>query len=486
MNLVQMSLTAGILIVGIMAFRFFFVHRLPKGVMVLLWEIAILRLLLPFALPLPAPGIGSLGNIKDRQGIVKVETAVGAAEAEYDGKQVVTTTITSQGLEGNLKLVLWLAYFLGAGGMMAGSFYLYHRDSQLFREGLPMPERERALLLAAVGEAGRRWLKKVRFQVSDRTATPVTYGIFRPAIVFPKGIGQTQGREAGLCLAHELVHIRNHDNLKKVVAHLALCIHWFNPLVWALYFTYSRDMELLCDEIVVRRAGSSRDYAMALLSMAQQRAAGFRMGMGFGKNAVKERIAAVMKIRRLSAVGALVAAIAVTAALTVFVTGPGDARAEELNGASYAVDWQMEDAQPQEGGAEAVAWYTVGLTQEQGGEETASADSSMAMEAVTTDREGEADKSSIKSIMEAYQDFGMSVEAMGDDYQLYYQGEPVYFFADNEIPIEEGFSGRLFLRPAGGTNGDTGVVTEYGGDGKIKGVQQLSPRESAAYTKRWR
>ena len=56
MNLVQMSLTAGILIVGIMAFRFFFVHRLPKGVMVLLWEIAILRLLLPFALPLPAPG----------------------------------------------------------------------------------------------------------------------------------------------------------------------------------------------------------------------------------------------------------------------------------------------------------------------------------------------------------------------------------------------------------------------------------------------
>ena len=146
MNLVQMSLTAGILIVGIMAFRFFFVHRLPKGVMVLLWEIAILRLLLPFALPLPAPGIGSLGNIKDRQGIVKVETAVGAAEAEYDGKQVVTTTITSQGLEGNLKLVLWLAYFLGAGGMMAGSFYLYHRDSQLFREGLPMPERERALL----------------------------------------------------------------------------------------------------------------------------------------------------------------------------------------------------------------------------------------------------------------------------------------------------------------------------------------------------
>ena len=88
--------------------------------------------------------------------------------------------------------------------------------------------------------------------------------------------------------------------------------------------------------------------------------------------------------------------------------------------------------------------------------------------------------------MEEYRELGISVTVSGDDYQLYYEGEPVFFFADNRIPEEEGFSGRLFLRPASRRNGMTGVVTVCGSDGKISGVRHLSREESEAYADRWR
>ena len=163
-----------------------------------------------------------------------------------------------------------------------------------------------------------------------RSATPVTYGLLRPAVVFPKGQYLKEGKEVRFCLQHELIHIKNRDNLKKLAAHLALCIHWFNPLVWVLYVLFNRDMELLCDETVVQRSGGCRqEYALTLLSLAECRNLGFQTGLGFGKNAVKERIVAVMTMKKTTFIGTLAAVIALTSALTVFVTDTvSDSRGE--------------------------------------------------------------------------------------------------------------------------------------------------------------
>ena len=328
MNLIQMSAAAGVLILGIVLFRSLFIHRLPKKVMILLWEIAILRLMIPFSVPLPMPAplteIRSL-IVSENSGEAKTETygisAVTGEEAiTQGGRAALYIAEKSEAGLGKAAAVVYLAVTVI---LLAGSLFVYTRDSRLFREGLPMPEQEREKLLAMEGirEKDVKVLDKVRFQISDRTATPVTYGLLRPAVVFPKGQYLKEGKEVSFCLQHELIHIINHDNLKKLAAHLALCIHWFNPLVWVMYVLFNRDMELLCDETVVQRNnGCRQEYALTLLSLAQCRNMGFQTGLGFGKNAVKERIVAVMTMKKTTFIGILATVIALTSALTVFVT----------------------------------------------------------------------------------------------------------------------------------------------------------------------
>lgn len=413
-----------------------------------------------------------------------------------------------------------ILYLAGAALLLMGSLFLYLRDSRLFREGLPMPEQEKEKLLSqAVGkEEDFRHLRKVRFQISDRTATPVTYGLFRPAVVFPKGLYLKDEREVGFCLQHELIHIKNHDNLKKLAAHLALCIHWFNPLVWVMYFLFNRDMELLCDETVVRRSGESRqEYALALLSMAQYRSLGFQTGLGFGKSAVKERIAAVMTFRKTTLPGLLAAVTAVTSALTVFVTNSAayvQDGVETAAAGEYAVledtgaqglTWGEQSAviavtgdvpstwnlQEQDGLAyaeyavEAVTMTMTGYTAE---ESTVALSGEAAMDDTVYEGEGleEGMEETIAGLLEELGIYGLSAEVDEDDYQFYYKGEPVYFLADNKRQSGEGFSGRLFMRPADGQNGYTGVITEYNENGEITGLIHLSAEESERYTSPWR
>lgn len=559
MNLVQMSLTAGILILGITVFRTLFIHRVPKKVMVLLWEIAILRLVLPVAIPLPFPGIGDLGAVTlslERHWIVEgvMDTASqtggretarepGAAEAESEN------VVVFSGVEviGRESCFLWIIYGAAALGLALGSIYLYFRDSQLFREGLPMSEEERRRLLLMLDEKDRRRMSKVKLRVCDRTASPVTYGVLRPAIVFPKGSLQNPEKEISFWLHHELVHLRHHDNLKKLIAHGVLCLHWFNPLVWLMYLLFNRDMELLCDETVVRgRRESRRDYALALLSMAQQKSLGFQTGLGFGRNAVTERITAVMKIKQTTLRGILGAGAALVIALTVFgshyVSYAADRndKAKALETVELAEYTVTADVQEKDGSlfqgfyglweeltnpwvsvtvAEHTGYKESDTVQEQelsyevmsaqiavetgrGDADTADAAENTEYVTVTASPSAEAEEGggiveeggqmsedtmkSIEAAIGEYQEFGLTIKTGKGDYQLYFGDEPVCFFADNTIPEEEGFSGRLFMRPASGRNGKTGVITLRDSNGVITGLKHLTQEETEAYTGIWR
>ncbi len=183
MNLIQMSAAAGILILGIVLFRSLLIHRLPKKVMILLWEIAILRLLIPFSVSLPIPE--PLAEIRS---LIVSEMSKESKTEMYDisvttGDETITQDNSATFYIGEKPEVDWkeaaaVIYLTVTAILMAGSLFLYTRDSRLFREGLPMPEQERARLLAMAGvkEKDLKCLGRVRFQISDRTATPVTYG----------------------------------------------------------------------------------------------------------------------------------------------------------------------------------------------------------------------------------------------------------------------------------------------------------------------
>ena len=99
-------------------------------------------------------------------------------------------------------------------------------------------------------------------------------------------------------LSHEYVHIYRYDTVTKLIVTLALCIHWFNPFVWVMYIIFNRDIELACDESVIRQFGekSKSAYSLMLINMEATKSGLLPFCNNFSKNAIEERITAVMKI----------------------------------------------------------------------------------------------------------------------------------------------------------------------------------------------
>lgn len=480
-GLKEMNMAAGILIIGIVLFRLLFVRRIPKRIMVILWGIVVLRLLLPFCI-VPFPPIVTLiiENVPLSDPVLGEVTVTTSNFETGNAERIFYMAELSQGVDWNM--ILRALYLAGVAVMSIGSVYLYLRDSRLFRESLPMEKQEKERLIKLIGKVNTEWkhLEKIDFRISDRTATPITYGVFRPAIVFPKGIWMKAEKEVAFCLLHELVHIRNHDNLKKLVVHLALCIHWFNPLVWVMYVLFNRDIELLCDETAVRRGMADRQgYALALLSLAERRAEGFRTALGFGKNAVKERILAVMTAGETKISGVLAGVLAVAVALGAFLGSRAVAVSVYSDSVAVAEPFTTVNVTAVE--MEDTAELSVDAVT------LASADAEIA-QVQTVMEESELPDGMIASLQQLADEFevyGLQVQITSDDYQLYFGGEPVYFFADNRNLDGTGFSGRVYAREAGNGNGDTGVVTKRDEDEAIVGLVRLSEEESRDVARAW-
>ena len=113
-------------------------------------------------------------------------------------------------------------------------------------------------------------LRAIRIRRSDRISAPLTYGILKPVILMPKETDWKNRQQLQYVFLHEYMHICRLDIVWKLIAALALCIHWFNPLVWIMYILFNRDIELSCDESVVRRFGETYKsaYARALVVSA--------------------------------------------------------------------------------------------------------------------------------------------------------------------------------------------------------------------------
>lgn len=138
---------------------------------------------------------------------------------------------------------------------------------------------------------------------SDRVDSPFVLGFFPPKIYLPLGLS---GDTRRYVLLHERAHIRRGDHIVKVLAFLALAVHWFNPLLWVSWFLSCRDMEAACDESVLRRSPEDirKNYSAALLSLAVSHP--LRVPLAFGENDVKGRVKGALRWKRPAA--ALVAA----------------------------------------------------------------------------------------------------------------------------------------------------------------------------------
>jgi len=180
------------------------------------------------------------------------------------------------------------------------------------------------------------WMKQhstkrtVQIRVSDKIAAPLTYGVLRPVILLPKCLDWTDEKNLRYILAHEFTHIRRFDIIKKWMLVAAVCVHWFNPLVWVMYILANRDIELSCDETVVRSFGETMksSYALALIGMEERRSRLFPLSNSFSKNATEERVRAIMKIQKKSMIAITVALLMVVSVATVFAAS-AQSRAED-------------------------------------------------------------------------------------------------------------------------------------------------------------
>jgi beta-lactamase regulating signal transducer with metallopeptidase domain len=173
--------------------------------------------------------------------------------------------------------------------------------------------------------------------VCDTIDTPFILGLFRPRIYVPSGMN---GRERSYVLAHEKAHLRRFDHLWKPLGYLMLAAYWFNPLMWLAYIFFCRDIEIACDEKVVKTLDteSKAGYSQTLLDLNRPRRMISACPLAFGEVGVKERIKKVLSYKKPT-LWILIAALLLTTVLAVcLMTDPKEKGPDEENSAEESSD----------------------------------------------------------------------------------------------------------------------------------------------------
>lgn len=320
MSLLQMSFAGALLILAIVIVRVVTVNRLPKRSFVFLWGIALLRLLLPISVPFRFSVYSMLSKymrvdlVHDSTPVIFVFSVPQEIAEQSAVKEAAMGRPDGWGFILSLWGVIWCIGVLCCAVFFLSAWLRSHRE---FGSSLPVDNQFVADWLVE-----HPLLRHVTVRQSDRISAPLTYGILRPVILMPRGTDWNDRERLQYILLHEYLHIRHMDASAKLIATAALCIHWFNPFVWLLCFLFHRDIELACDESVVRRFGEDARsaYARMLITMEEQKSGLMPLCNNFSKNAIEGRITAIMKFKKLTLGVILVSIMVVVAVVLVFAT----------------------------------------------------------------------------------------------------------------------------------------------------------------------
>ena len=314
------------MILFIVVIRALAIHRLPKTTFLALWMIAALRLLLPFSIPLPFNihiGLDVFSDVVQELPSGNIaSTLPGDSPPSYD----IGTAVPSPATEHISTFeILWLVGVL----LLAIYFSIsYFRSMRKFRMSIPdnTPYIQNWLTAHQIS-------RPLAVRSSDLISSPLTYGILHPVILLPKKLDRNDQAALKYVLTHEYVHIRRFDAITKILFAAVLCIHWFNPLVWVMYVLANRDMELSCDAWVIRMLGEKNrsSYALMLIKMEERRSGMSALCSHLGKNAISERIEAIMKFKKTSILACAFALVLVVGATTAFATSTGAWREFDLD-----------------------------------------------------------------------------------------------------------------------------------------------------------
>ena len=311
MNGVQAVIFGGsAMILLALALRLFLKKHLPHRVFPALWCLCALRLLLPITIPSHL----SVWNLLHTSVAAQADGVISDVLTPFPS--LATNSITEPAADAagiRPMLLVWLVCAI----LLAAYFVIgYACMVRRFRGTRLAPQPSIDALLDRF-----RFSRDPHICVSNSRRAPLTFGVFRPTVLLPEDlpIGDAQFQ---LVLAHELAHIRRKDCLRKLLLTVCLCLYWWNPLVWLMVWLANRDMELACDEAVLRALGPDckKAYALTLLDMAQRNPKSAPLCSGFAKSSAEERIRAILSFKRIpSWVGICVSVLFVLTA-SVFTT----------------------------------------------------------------------------------------------------------------------------------------------------------------------
>lgn len=317
-ELLNRSLTGGVVILAVLALRLM-MRRFPRKYVCILWLAAFGRLL--FSIPVPAasslfpaaeplqqaavevdgrPGMGTVLQLST--GLEPVDSAVNELLWQLLEPSPATSADPVQ-------IYAFAFQWLWLGGMAVLLL------TGLFRYGL-LKRRISDAVPAEEAQCTVRGRRLERVYITDRIQMPMVLGIWKPRILLPSACsGEGRKEERELILAHEQAHRLRYDHVTKVFVFGVLVIHWFNPLAWAAFLLYCRDVEMACDEKVMEWLGeeSRKPYSLALLRFEEERSA-LLIPLAFGESSARERIRHILNYRKpgswMTALALLLAALA--------------------------------------------------------------------------------------------------------------------------------------------------------------------------------
>lgn len=324
LKLVNLSISASWLILAVLVLRVV-LKKAPKWVMPLLWGVVALRLVCLFSIESALSLIPSAETIPSE---IVTETREPVLYEQATLDIVTNPTLPSAAevpvgvsrqqaqVDFNIYSVLWLA------GMAALLVHALVSAGKLKRK-----------LATAI-------LLRDNIYESEFVDSPFVFGVIKPNIYLPMHMDEGT---AAYVIAHERAHLARRDHWWKVLGYLVLALHWFNPLVWVAYILFCRDIELACDEKVVKGLdGAARaDYSQALLSCAAPKRAVAACPLAFGEGNIKTRVKSALHYKKPAFWVAAAAVLAVVIVAVCFLTNPRSERgslvwAQKLNAADVA------------------------------------------------------------------------------------------------------------------------------------------------------
>lgn len=310
LKIVNMSITASILVFLVLVLRLL-LKKAPKWVNVLLWGLVAIRLMCPFAVESPfslmpkTDWITQETSPKNDLYLNSVPDSIPAFVFSSLGKDITVTYYPTDpkieihtGVNASfLFSCVWL------GGMTVMLLYLVFSYFHIFR-------RIRSAKLF-----------QDNIYTGDSVASPFVFGVIKPRICLSEAMDAVS---MSYVIAHEQAHICRRDHWWKPLGFLLLTVHWFNPVMWIAYIWLCRDIEMACDEKVVRDMGEIEraDYSEALLECSIKRSMISACPLAFGEVGVKQRIKSVLNYRKPAFWSVVVAVIACIAVAVCFLTNP--------------------------------------------------------------------------------------------------------------------------------------------------------------------